>query len=196
MRFAALLPGLTAIISSPLVAALPRTGLSDLTSRQTDSCEFDSATAPNCWGNYSLSTNWYEEAPDTGVIREYWFELVNSTLSPDGVPRLSLTINGSIPGPTIEADWGDTVGKHPDTLTASPPPEHRADCRQVVHVKNSLEVTGPVSTGMVSAKREAPTRTAWPPSPNAPWRQETARLTHGRPHRYFSPASPLGMLPY
>ncbi|KAH8159717.1 multicopper oxidase [Xylaria polymorpha] len=121
MRFAALLPGLTAIISSPLVAALPRTGLSDLTSRQTDSCEFDSATAPNCWGNYSLSTNWYEEAPDTGVIREYWFELVNSTLSPDGVPRLSLTINGSIPGPTIEADWGDTV---------------------VVHVKNSLESNG------------------------------------------------------
>ncbi|KAI0551636.1 multicopper oxidase [Xylaria curta] len=121
MRFLALVSGLTAITSSPFVSALPRTGFSDLSSRQSDSCEFDSATAPNCWGNYSLSTNWYEEAPDTGVIREYWFELVNSTLSPDGVPRLSLTVNGSIPGPTIEADWGDTV---------------------VVHVKNSLENNG------------------------------------------------------
>ncbi|KAI0400497.1 multicopper oxidase [Xylaria palmicola] len=121
MRLLSLLPGLTAITTPALVAAAPHTGSSGLDSRQSDSCDFDSATAPNCWGNYSLSTNWYEEAPDTGVIREYWFDLVNSTLSPDGVPRLSLTINGSIPGPTIEADWGDTI---------------------VVHLRNSLENNG------------------------------------------------------
>ncbi|KAI1122880.1 multicopper oxidase [Nemania abortiva] len=121
MRSVALLSGLTAVFSPALVAAAPHGGPSDLVSRQTDDCQFDSATDPTCWGNYSLSTNWYEEAPDTGVIREYWFTLVNSTLSPDGVPRLSLTVNGSIPGPTIEADWGDTV---------------------VVHVTNGLENNG------------------------------------------------------
>ncbi|KAI1177661.1 multicopper oxidase [Nemania sp. FL0916] len=121
MRFLALFLGSTAISSSALVAAAPHRGFSDLSPRQSDSCEFDSATAPNCWGNFSLSTNWYEEGPDTGVIREYWFTLVNSTLSPDGVPRMSLTVNGSIPGPTIEADWGDTI---------------------VVHVTNGLENNG------------------------------------------------------
>ncbi|RWA15010.1 hypothetical protein EKO27_g51 [Xylaria grammica] len=112
MRFLALASGLTAIAFPALVAAAPYTGSPSLSSRQSDSCEFDSATAPNCWGNYSLSTNWYEEAPDTGVIREYWFELVNKTLAPDGVERMTLSINGSIPGPTIEADWGDTVVIH------------------------------------------------------------------------------------
>lgn len=104
-----------------LVAAAPHGEPFGLSSRQSDSCEFDSATAPNCWGDFSLSTNWYEEAPDTGVVREYWFELVNSTLAPDGVPRMALTVNGSIPGPTIEADWGDTI---------------------VVHVKNGLANNG------------------------------------------------------
>ncbi|GAW19735.1 hypothetical protein ANO14919_092240 [Xylariales sp. No.14919] len=121
MRFLALASGLTAIAFPALVAAAPYTGSPSLSSRQSDACEFDSATAPNCWGNYSLSTNWYEEAPDTGVIREYWFELVNKTLAPDGVERMTLSINGSIPGPTIEADWGDTV---------------------VVHVKNSMANNG------------------------------------------------------
>jgi hypothetical protein len=115
MRFSALLSGLTAIASSALVAAAPYTGSLDLISRQdaTKGCTFNSATAPNCWGNYSLSTNWYKDAPDTGVTREYWFELVNKTLAPDGVPRMVLTVNGSIPGPTITANWGDTVGKLP-----------------------------------------------------------------------------------
>lgn len=111
MHSLALLFGLAAISYSALVAAAPHGRPFDLTSRQSDSCEFDSATAPNCWGDFSLSTNWYDEAPDTGVVREYWFELVNSTLAPDGVPRMSLTVNGSIPGPTIEADWGDTIGR-------------------------------------------------------------------------------------
>lgn len=74
-------------------------------------CDFDSASTPECWGDYSLSTDWYEEAPDTGVVREYWFEVQNSTAAPDGVERMVLSINGSIPGPTIIADWGDTVGE-------------------------------------------------------------------------------------
>lgn len=115
MRFLTL-SGLTAIASSAFVAAAPHPGSLGLGARQSDACEFDSATAPSCWGNYSLSTNWYDEAPDTGVIREYWFELVNSTLSPDGFPRLTLSVNGSIPGPTIEADWGDTIGEFREPL--------------------------------------------------------------------------------
>ncbi|KAI0974207.1 multicopper oxidase [Xylaria arbuscula] len=121
MRFFHLFSGLAAVASPALVAAAPSTELPNLSPRQNATCDFDSVTAPSCWGNYSLSTNWYEEAPDTGVIREYWFDIVNKTLAPDGFDRITLSINGSIPGPTIEADWGDTV---------------------VVHVTNSMQDNG------------------------------------------------------
>ncbi len=140
MHFLQLLSGLTAIASPALVAAAPYMAHPGLSPRQSGSCEFNSATAPTCWGNYSLSTNWYEEAPNTGVIREYWFEIVNSTLAPDGVERMTLTVNGSIPGPTIEADWGDTVGKPPTTPTFCL--KHHTNYHAVVHVKNSLQNNG------------------------------------------------------
>lgn len=65
-----------------------------------------------CWGKYSLSTNYYEESPDTGVVREYWFNVENKTMALDGVERIVLSVNGMVPGPTIIANWGDTVVVH------------------------------------------------------------------------------------
>lgn len=62
-----------------------------------------SAEARNCWGDYDLSTNYYEVVPDTGVTREYWFNIVNTTASPDGVEKIVLSVNGTVPGPTIIA---------------------------------------------------------------------------------------------
>ncbi|USP73626.1 hypothetical protein yc1106_00900 [Curvularia clavata] len=58
--------------------------------------------------------------PDTGVTREYWLELTDVTVAPDGVSRSAMAVNGTIPGPTLFADWGDTV---------------------VVHVTNNLETS-------------------------------------------------------
>ena len=64
-----------------------------------------------CWSDgFDISTNYYEEVPDTGVVREYWFNIENTTAAPDGVEMPVQLINGSFPGPTIIADWGDTVG--------------------------------------------------------------------------------------
>lgn len=79
----------------------------------------NSAEDRSCWGDYDLSTDYYDTTavPDTGIVREYWFNIQNGTAAPDGVERLVLTVNGTYPGPTIIADWGDTV---------------------VVHVKNSM----------------------------------------------------------
>ncbi|KAE8330214.1 Cupredoxin [Aspergillus sergii] len=75
-----------------------------------------------CWSDgYDISTNYYDEAPDTGVVREYWFNIENTTAAPDGVELPVQLINGSFPGPTIIADWGDTV---------------------VVHVTNALQTNG------------------------------------------------------
>jgi hypothetical protein len=86
----------------------------------------NSASDRSCWGDYDLSTNYYDEVPDTGVtvevripnswneilltIIQVWLELVNTTASLDGVERDVLLVNGTFPGPTIIADWGDTVG--------------------------------------------------------------------------------------
>lgn len=66
-----------------------------------------------CWGDFDLSTDYYDidAVPDTGVVREYWFDIQNGTAAPDGVERVVLTVNGTFPGPTIIADWGDTIGE-------------------------------------------------------------------------------------
>ncbi|OBT62136.1 hypothetical protein VE03_08311 [Pseudogymnoascus sp. 23342-1-I1] len=72
----------------------------------------NSADDRSCWGNYDLSTNYYDEVPDTGVTVEVYLELVNTTASLDGVERNVLLVNGTFPGPTIIANWGDTVVVH------------------------------------------------------------------------------------
>ncbi|KAJ9660325.1 hypothetical protein H2198_002633 [Neophaeococcomyces mojaviensis] len=62
------------------------------------------------WGSRTAkSTNPYQDAPDTGVVRSYNFTIARSTLAPDGVQRSVMLINGQFPGPTIEANWGDTI---------------------------------------------------------------------------------------
>lgn len=99
----------------------PHSRLHPRASTNTSVCAGNSADDRSVWCDYSTSTNYYDEAPDTGVTVEYYFELTNITASPDGVSRDVLTVNGSIPGPTIEANWGDTV---------------------VIHVTNSLTANG------------------------------------------------------
>ncbi|KAL1632433.1 hypothetical protein SLS56_003675 [Neofusicoccum ribis] len=84
-------------------------------------CTGNTAADRSVWCDYDIQTDWYTEVPDTGVTVEYWFDVQNVTVSPDGIERMALAVNGSIPGPTIEANWGDTV---------------------VVHVTNSMENNG------------------------------------------------------
>jgi hypothetical protein len=104
MHFPSLLVGLIAL---PVVFAAPKP--SSHSSQLSKRCT-NSATDRSCWGDYDTSTNYYTTVPDTGVTREYWFDVQNGTASPDGIERVVLTVNGTIPGPTIIADWGDTVG--------------------------------------------------------------------------------------
>lgn len=54
-------------------------------------------------------------------IEKYWLSIDNVTVSPDGYERQALTVNGSVPGPTIIADWGDNV---------------------IIHVTNNLATNG------------------------------------------------------
>ncbi|KAH8432817.1 uncharacterized protein LDX57_010446 [Aspergillus melleus] len=90
-------------------------------SASSDSCAGNTATNRQEWCDYDINTDYTTTVPDTGVTREYWFDLQHVTVAPDGRSRFALAINGSIPGPTIYADWGDTVVVHvtnslPDTV--------------------------------------------------------------------------------
>ncbi|KAJ1555735.1 hypothetical protein HK405_013896 [Cladochytrium tenue] len=69
----------------------------------------NTATARSCWGDYDITTDYYTDVPDTGVTRTYYLSLNNVTLAPDGYSRYVMAFNDTIPGPTITADWGDTV---------------------------------------------------------------------------------------
>lgn len=75
-----------------------------------------------CWRTgYSIATDFDAKAPPSGKTVTYNLEITNTTLAPDGVSRMVMAINGQYPGPTLVADWGDTL---------------------VVNVKNSLPDNG------------------------------------------------------
>ncbi|MCJ1377952.1 hypothetical protein MMC17_001048 [Xylographa soralifera] len=77
--------------------------LTDLNTPLPDGFPWGSRTANN--------TDPYIESltPPTGVIRPYDFTISRGTIAPDGVPRSVILVNGQFPGPTIEANWGDTI---------------------------------------------------------------------------------------
>jgi FtsP/CotA-like multicopper oxidase with cupredoxin domain len=83
-------------------------------------CGANTAVTRSQWCDYSIDTDPADTVPDTGVTREYWLELTDLTVAPDGISRSAMAINGSIPGPTLFADWGDTI---------------------IVHVSNSLSIS-------------------------------------------------------
>ncbi|RMD40677.1 hypothetical protein DV735_g4428, partial [Chaetothyriales sp. CBS 134920] len=64
-----------------------------------------------CWEDgYSIATNYDTGGPTTGRVVTYDLEVQNVTnFAPDGVVRPMMVINGQYPGPTIRAQWGDTL---------------------------------------------------------------------------------------
>lgn len=62
------------------------------------------------WGTKtSTDTNPYTQSPTTGIIRTYDFTVSRGMIAPDGYEMPVLLVNGAFPGPTIEANWGDTI---------------------------------------------------------------------------------------
>lgn len=103
--------GSSLVLSSLLVFTSARGAATASGHGSRDAACVNSPSTRSCWSDgFDISTNWYEAVPDTGVTREYWFDIQNGTASLDGVEVPVQTINGSIPGPTIIADWGDWVG--------------------------------------------------------------------------------------
>jgi hypothetical protein len=74
---------LLAAASSSVVASPLSSSPSPLTPR--DACDGNTATTRSEWCSYSIDTDYYNVVPDTGVTREYWLELTDVTIAPDGV---------------------------------------------------------------------------------------------------------------
>lgn len=94
---------------------------SSLLRRSSGFCAGNTPDTRQQWCDLDIHTDYTTTVPDTGVVREFWLELDQAILAPDGRPRWTLAINGTIPGPTLEANWGDTVVVHlrnnlPDTV--------------------------------------------------------------------------------
>ena len=102
--------------TSPILgAASPVSGGANLAARDTSGLTPGCQNGPNsrkCWGKYDINTNYYDTLFHTGVIREYWFNVEEIDCAPDGYRRKCQVVNGSMPGPLIEADWGDDVVVH------------------------------------------------------------------------------------
>ncbi|KAM5348392.1 hypothetical protein ACJ41O_008216 [Fusarium nematophilum] len=75
-------------------------------------CSGNTPSTRDQWCGYDIHSDYYTVIPDTGVTREYWLEISEVVVALDGVERLAQAINGTIPGPTLFADWGDAVVVH------------------------------------------------------------------------------------
>ncbi|KAF2739733.1 hypothetical protein EJ04DRAFT_483935 [Polyplosphaeria fusca] len=70
-------------------------------------CDGQGGSLPYCGAD--VATDNYKFTPKTCRIVYYNFDITNATISPDGISRIGLLVNGQLPGPTIEANWGDTI---------------------------------------------------------------------------------------
>ncbi|KAI6836929.1 Laccase-3 [Hortaea werneckii] len=121
------MPGSTGLASSrPLSSSSTSSASTCRSPEPTQSsecvpCAGQPGSDPGKFCGYTALDSVYEVMPITCKTREYNFEVTNTTLSPDGIERLVLAVNGQMPGPAITANWGDEI---------------------VVHVKNSMQNNG------------------------------------------------------
>ncbi|KAH6682996.1 laccase [Halenospora varia] len=80
------------------------------TSLVADSACSNTPFTRQCWGGgFSIATDYDTSWPVTGKTVSYNLEITNTTMAPDGFERIVFAINGQYPGPTIHANWGDTI---------------------------------------------------------------------------------------
>jgi len=85
-----------------------------LEERQSPAQCLNGGHGPNtrhCWApGFTSATDMYTSWPNTGQVVSYNLRIENTTCNPDGAgSRVCMLINGRYPGPTIVANWGDTI---------------------------------------------------------------------------------------
>ena len=72
----------------------------------------DSSYIEAPWGNRTTKNadaTVLKNIPITNITRYYDFEISRGRISPDGVLRDVILVNGQFPAPLIEANWGDVI---------------------------------------------------------------------------------------
>ncbi|RSL82757.1 hypothetical protein CEP51_004946 [Fusarium floridanum] len=100
---------LSLILATP-IGALPETHYTQPQRREP--CSGNTPSTRDQWCDFDIHSDYYTVTPETGVTREYWLEISEKLVALDGVERPAQAINGTIPGPTLFADWGDEVIVH------------------------------------------------------------------------------------
>ncbi|MCJ1426817.1 hypothetical protein MMC29_004720 [Sticta canariensis] len=103
-------PGATLI---PRASPTPSTSTPALLEERDPVCT-NSPDSRDCWfDGFSVATDFDKKWPTTNNTNNavhYDLEITNTTCSPDGhSARTCLLVNGQYPGPTIQANWGDTL---------------------------------------------------------------------------------------
>ncbi|KAI9838099.1 MAG: hypothetical protein M1819_006255 [Sarea resinae] len=64
------------------------------------------------WSQFDIHTD-YEDRTPQGVHREFWLNVTDKAISPDGyLKQHGKVFNSTYPGPLIEACWGDDITVH------------------------------------------------------------------------------------
>ncbi|KAK2018046.1 hypothetical protein LZ32DRAFT_625258 [Colletotrichum eremochloae] len=83
--------------------------LSDSFSKPAGSC--NTPENRQCWTTngegFDIKTDYEIKTPE-GEIRDFYLEVSNATIAPDGYKVERMLFNGTYPGPTLEGNWGDT----------------------------------------------------------------------------------------
>lgn len=79
-----------------IVAASPFSHSHSVDLHPRAACAGNTPTTRNEWCDFSIDTDYANVVPDTGVTREYWIELTDVMVAPDGVSRPALAINVSL----------------------------------------------------------------------------------------------------
>ncbi|CAI6316674.1 unnamed protein product [Periconia digitata] len=94
-------------------AATSTNAAASTTSKVADAACTNGPFTRTCWSNgFSAATDFDAKWPTTGKTVSYNFELTNGTCNPDGSAgggRPCQMFNNQFPGPTITANWGDTI---------------------------------------------------------------------------------------
>lgn len=96
--------------SSSVSSTKTSSSSSSSTSLVADSSCTNGPFTRQCWGSgFSIATDYDTAWPVTGNTASYTLTITNTTMAPDGTERLVMAINGQYPGPTLYANWGDTL---------------------------------------------------------------------------------------
>lgn len=103
--------------SSGMSGTAYSSGLSSTATKSSSAVAPSGTGCVRCSGNpgddafcgYTIHDNYYQVVPNTCNTVEYDFTITDSTVAPDGISRPALIINNQMPGPKIEASWGDYI---------------------------------------------------------------------------------------